>query len=163
QLLDDDELDEAAFDMLCELRDDAVAQGERERFGSLLATFAARRPELYESNAHYYLSWQLQDALVDHRPDAPPLARPLAAYAGKALDVVSPSLAALAYHGQQQALLEALRIGWPLVRDSDNVMGWAVGDFSEMGAAYEMYDHLERVPVPDPSSSELLDRIRYFV
>jgi hypothetical protein len=56
-----------------------------------------------------------------------------------------------------------MRIGWPLVRESDNVMGWAIGEFAEAGAAYEMYAYLESATSPDPSNGELLERIRYFV
>src|SRR6266851_4037475 len=56
-----------------------------------------------------------------------------------------------------------MRIGWPLVRESDNIMGWGIGEFCEAGAAYEMYAYLERASSPDPSDGDLLERIRYFV
>jgi hypothetical protein len=64
--LDDNELmnDEAAFEMLNGLHEDAVARGERERFGRMVETLAERRPEVYQESAHYYLSWQLLDALA---------------------------------------------------------------------------------------------------
>jgi hypothetical protein len=163
--LDDNELmnDEAAFEMLNGLHEDAVARGERERFGQMVETLAERRPELYQQNAHYYISWQLLDALADGRPDVLSLTRALAGKAGRDIDVVHRGLAALAYHGQLAPLVEAMRIGWPLVRDSGNVMGWGIGEFAETGASYEMYAYLEAVSSPDPSNGELLERIRYFV
>jgi hypothetical protein len=163
--LDDEELrdDETAFEMLNGLHEDAVARGERERFGRMVDTLAVRWPEVYEQGAHYYLSWQLLDALADGRPDVSALTRALAAKAGRDNDIVHRGLRALAYHGQLIPLVEAMRIGWPLVRESDNVMGWAIGEFAEAGAAYEMYAYLEGASAPDPSNVELLQRIRYFV
>lgn len=163
--LDDNELmnDEAAFEMLNELHEDAVARGERERFGRMVEALVERRPEVYEEGVHYYLSWQLLDALADGRPDVLSLTRALARKAGRDLDVVNGGLAALAYHGQLAPLVEAMRIGWPLVRESNNVLGWAIGEFSEAGASYEMYAYLEGASSPDPSNGELLERIRYFV
>jgi hypothetical protein len=163
--LDDNELmnDEAAFAMLDGLHEDAVARGERARFGRMVETLTERRPELYEQDAPYYLSWQLLDALADGRPDVLSLTRALAGKAGRDIDTVNRGLAALAYHGQLAPLVEAMRIGWPLVRESANVMGWAIGEFAEAGAAYEMYAYLESAPFPDPSSGALLERIRYFI
>ncbi len=163
--LDDNELmnDEAAFEMLNGLHEDAVARGERERFGRMVEILAERRPELYEQSAHYYLSWQLLDALADGRPDVLSLTRALASKAGRDIDIVNRGLVALAYHGQLAPLVEAMRIAWPLVRDSGNVMGWAIGEFSEAGASYEMYAYLEVASSPDPSNGELLERIRYFI
>jgi len=150
--LDDTELmsDEAAFEMLNGLHENAVARGERERFGRMVETLAERRPELYEQSAHYYLSWQLLDALADGRPDVLSWTRALAGKAGRDIDIVNHGLVALAYHGQLAPLVEAMRIGWPLVRESDNVMGWAIGEFSEAGASYEMYAYLEVASSPIP-------------
>lgn len=164
-MLDDKELmnEEAAFEMLNQLHDDVVARGDREQFGRLIQTLAERRPELYEHDAHYYLSWQLLDALADGRPDILSLTQALAARADRNIDTVNRGLRALAYHGQLVPLVEAMRIGWPLVRDSDNVMAWGIGEFSEAGAAYEMYAYLEGASSPNPSDANLLERIRYFV
>jgi hypothetical protein len=163
--LDDNELmdDEAAFEMLNGLHEDAVVRGERERFGRMVETLAERRPELYQQSSHYFLSWQLLDALADCRPDVLSLTRALAGKAGRDIDIVNRGLDALAYHGQLVPLVEARRIGWPLVRESNNIMGWGIGEFSEAGASCEMYAYLEVASSPDPSNGELLERIRYFV
>lgn len=163
--LEDDELmdDGAAFEMLNALHQDAVARGERERFGNMVGALAKRRPEVYEEGAHYYISWQLLDALAEGRPDVLSLTRGLAGKADRDIDIVNRGLAALAYHGQLSPLIEAMRIGWPQVRESNNVMGWGISEFSETGASYEMYAYLEGTSSPDPASDELLERIRYFV
>lgn len=155
--------DETAFAMLNELHADAVARGQRGRFGHMVATLAERWPEVYQASAHHYLYWQLEDALAEGRPDVLPLTRALANHAGRHLDLVQQGLAALAYHGQLNSLVEAMRIGWPLVRESEDVMGWAIDEFCETGVRYEMYAYLETAPSPDPSNGELLERIRHFV
>jgi hypothetical protein len=128
-------------------------------------TLIERRPELYEESAHFYISWRLQDALADGRGDVLSLTRALAAEVDRDIDTVNRGLAALAYHGHLAALVEAHRIGWPLVRESINIVGWGIGEFSEAGASYEVYAYLEALEAaaPDPSDAELLERIRYFV
>lgn len=163
--LDDQELrdDETAFQMLHGLHEDGVACGERERFARMVDALADRWPEIYRKTAHYCLSWQLVDALAEGRPDVLPLTRALAAEAGSNIDSVHRGLRALAYHGRLLPLVEAHRIGWPLVRESEDVMGWAIGEFAEAGAAYEMYAYLEDAASPDPSDGELLERIRFFI
>jgi hypothetical protein len=103
------------------------------------------------------------DALAAGCSDILPLTRALAARAGRDLDIVHRGLYALAYHGQLAAVVEAMRIGWPLVRDSDDVMGWAIGEFAEAGASYEIYAYLEQTRSPDAADRNLLERIRYFV
>lgn len=163
--LDDETLrdDETAFSMLDGLRQDAIARGERKRFGRMVDTLAERWPEVYEEGAHFYLKWRIVDALVDGRfDDVLPLTRALAARAGQDIDIVHQGLHALAYHGQLVPLIEAMRIGWPLVRDSDEVIEWAIHQFAATGAAYEMYAYLETTTSPDPANVELLERIRFF-
>jgi len=112
--LDDPELmiDEIAFEMLSRLRQDAIKRGERARFPELVDALRQRRPEVYQEGAHYYLSWLIQDALAEGRPETVrPLALELAARSARHLDTVIRSLDVLAYHGQLAVLVEAMRVG----------------------------------------------------
>jgi hypothetical protein len=164
--LDDPELmnDEMAFEMLNHLHQDAVEHGERPRFAELVAALRERRPEVYDEGAHFYLSWRLLDVLAEGPADAVrPLALDLAARAGRQIDVVHRSLEALAYHGHFDVLVEAMRIGWPGVKASPDILPWGVSEFAEEGAAYEMYDRLEHTASPDPGDAALLERIRFFI
>ena len=163
--LDDNELmdDEAAFEMLSALHEDAVAQGERERFARMVQILAERRPGVYQENSGTYISWQLVDALAEGRSDVLALTQALAAKADRNLHAVNLAMAALAYHGHLVPIVEALRIGWPLVRESDDIMGWAISEFSQAGISHEIYAHLEGTSSADPTDGALLERIRYFV
>src|SRR5438105_2885866 len=163
--LDDKELmaDEAAFEMLSRLHQDAALHGERARFAELVDALAQRLPDVYEQGAHFYLSWQLQDALAESRPHISSLAQKLAGRAGRDIDTVNRSLLALAYHGQLGPLVLAMRIGWPGVQSSADILPWGIAEFAEKGVHYEIYDYLEHTPSPDSSDSVLLERIKFFV
>jgi hypothetical protein len=166
QTLEDDELmtDDMAFEMLRILHEDAVKNDSRTRFAEWVDALRERRPEAFDQAAHYYLSWCLKDALAESRQEViPSLARKLAARAGRDIDIFNRGREALAYHGQLDVLVEALRIGWPLVKSSDNVVPWGISEFSERGFRLEIYDYLEHTATPDPTDTVLLDRVRFFI
>jgi hypothetical protein len=166
EALEDEELLDGgmAFEMAEVLHQDAVAGGRRPRFAELVAALRRRRPAVFGESASFYLSLCLEDALAEGRTDAVrPLALDLAALAGRNPDTVHRSLYALAYHGQLAVLVEAMRIAWPTVKDSSDVLPWAISNFAEEGVKYEIYDYLERTASPDPDDATLLDRIRFFI
>ena len=165
QTLDDKELmtDDTAFEMLGRLHEDAVLHGDRARFAELVIALADRQPDVYQHSAHYYLSWRLQDALAESPKDILPLARELATQAGQQIDIVNRSLLGLAYHGQLAALVEAMRIAWPFVQSSSDIVPWGISEFAVKGGYYEIYNYLEYSPSPDPHDSGLFDRIKFFI
>ena len=162
--LDDNELfsDETAFEMLTQLHEDLVAAEGRARFPELVKALADRWPEVYQQDAHIYLSWRLEDALVGSPQEILPLARELASLAGKDIDTFDRSLLKLAYHGQLEAIVEAMRIAWPLVQSSADIMPWGISRFAESGVKYEIYNHLELMPSANLSRSDLLERIKFY-
>ena len=163
--LDDKELmiDDAAFEMLSLLHQDAVEHGGRARFGELVDALPNGCPTCMSKAAHFYLSWQLQDALAESRPDTLAVAQKLAAKAGRDIDIVNRGLLALAYHGQLGPLVQAMRIGWPTVQSSTNILPWGIARFAETGVNYEIYDYLEHTSSPDSSDGVLLERIKFFI
>src|ERR1043165_5831328 len=163
--LEDKELidDETAFEMLNQLHHDLAQRGERSRFAELVNALHDRYPEVYQEGAHYYLDWRLEDDLVEGQADVLPLVRELAARAGQDIDIVTRGLRALAYHGRLPELVEAMRIGWPGVRSSSNVVPWGVSRFAEEGTNYEIYDYLEHTTSPNPDDAALLDRVKFFI
>lgn len=155
--------DDMAFEMLTRLHEDAVLHGERARFADLVGALVDRRPEVYQQSATYYLSWRLDDALAESPQDVLPLARELAARAGRDIDTVCRSLDHLAYHGYLTAIVEAMRVAWPFVQSSSDILPWGISEFREKGAIYEIYNDLEHTPSPDPRDRDLLGRIKFFV
>jgi SEC-C motif len=156
--------DDLAFEMLSILHTDAVKSGGRTRFAECVSALRERRPEVFDQSAPFYLSWCLHDALAEGRQEVvPSLARELAATAGRDIDTFNRAAEALAYHGQLHVLVEALRIAWPLVKSSKNVVPWGVTEFAEKGANHEIFDYLEHTASPDPADPVLLDRIQFFI
>jgi hypothetical protein len=166
QALEDGEVmtDDLALEMLSILHSDAVKSSGRTRFAELVGALRERLPEVYDQGAHYYLSWCLLDALAEGRQDVvSSLTRDLAARAGCAIDTFNRAREALEYHGQLDVLVEALRIAWPLVKSSDNIVPWGISAFAERGVSHEIYDYLEHTAAADPADAVLLDRVRFFV
>jgi len=156
--------DDLAFEMLSILHTDAVKSGGRTRFAECVGALRERRPEVFDEGAHFYLSWCLLDALAESRQEVvPSLAWELAARAGRDIDIFNRATDALGYHGQLYVLVEALRIAWPVVKSSDNVVPWGVSEFAEKGVNHEIFDYLEHTASPDPADAVLLDRVRFFV
>ncbi|MGO8896757.1 MAG: SEC-C metal-binding domain-containing protein [Isosphaeraceae bacterium] len=164
--LEDAELmtDDLAFEMLSILHTDAVKSGGRTRFAECVGALRERRPEVFDEGSHFYLSWCLLDALAESRQEVvPSLAWELAATAGRDIDTFNRASCALGYHGQLDVLVEALRIAWPVVKSSDNVVPWGLSEFAEKGASHEIFDYLEHTSSPDPADAVLLDRVQFFV
>ena len=156
--------DELAFEMLGILHTDAVKSGSRTRFAECVDALRERRPEVFDESAHYYLSWCLQDALAESRQEVvPSLARELAAPRRRDIDTFNRAREALAYHGQLAVLVEALRIAWPFVKSSDNIVPWGISEFAKKAVNHEIFDYLENTASPDPADPVLLDRVQFFI
>jgi SEC-C motif len=156
--------DDLAFEMLTILRADAVNSGGRARFAELVGAYRGRLPEAYDQGAHYYLSWCLVDALAESRQEAVlSLTRDLAARAGRDIDIFNRALEALEYHGQLEVLVEAMRIAWPFVKSSDQIVPWGISEFAAKGASFEIYHCLEHISSADAIEAILLDRVQFFV
>jgi SEC-C motif len=156
--------DDMAFEMFNILHTDAVKSGDRTRFADCVGALRERRPDVFDQGGHYYISWCLQDALAESRQEAVhSLARELAARAGRDIDIFNRVSTSLAYHGQLPVLVESLRIAWPLVKSSDDVVPWGISEFANNGASHEIFEYLEHTTNPDPTDPTLLDRIHFFV
>jgi hypothetical protein len=157
--LDDGLMDgETAFEMLNVIYDNSAAAGERDRFDALVALLRARLPEVWAEDAHFYLDWQITNALVAGRLDQiPALADELADIAGTQLDTVNRVFDQLAYYGQGSVLVAAARRAWPLVRDAGKYFDWAVGEFAEGATTYAILDYLERTAIPNAADLSMLN------
>lgn len=156
--------DDLAFEMLGVLHSDAVQSGNRTRFAECVGALRERRPEVFAEGGHFYLSWCLLDALAENRHEVvPSLARELAQRAERDIDIFNHAVDALAFHGQLNVLVESLRVAWPFVKASDNIVPWGVSEFAEKGADHEIFYYLESTASPDPADAVLLDRVRFFI
>jgi hypothetical protein len=155
--------DDLAFEMLNVLHADAVKGGARAGFVERVGALRERRPEVFDKSAHFYLSWCLLGALAESRKqDVHSLACELAARAERDIDIFNRAGDALAYHGQLHVLVEAMRIAWPLVKSSDNVLPWGISAFVEKGVTYEIFNYLEQTRAPDPADPVMIERVGFF-
>lgn len=162
-LKDPSESIDLIFEMLSTLYNDSVASGSRERFAECIFELRSSRPDVFEDGSAHYLSWCIQDALVEGRQEVVnTLSRELAAEAGRDIDMFNRTVDILAYHGQLDVLVEAFRIAWPGVRSSDNILPWGISEFAANGMDYEVYSYLEHTNVPDEDDAGLRERIRLF-
>jgi hypothetical protein len=154
---------EMAFEMLNKLFHAAIAHNDRERFGALVERLHARRPEVYDAEAHYCLDWLMTNALVAKRYDrVPALAGEMAVLAGKEIDLWHRVESQLAYHGQLAVLVEAMRLAWPQVRRSGDIVSWGIDEFAQRAIGYELLDSAEHTPPLEASDPALLARLHFY-
>jgi hypothetical protein len=156
---------EMAFEMLNIIYHESVTRGpsERDRFEGLVDMLRTRLPDVYDQDAHIYLDWQLTNALALGRHAAvPDLARQLAASVGDSLDHFSETRDRLAFHGQVAVLNDAMRIVWPEVKHSENLLPWAIDEFIQWAADCIIFDYLEQHLAPDAGDPVLLEQIGFY-
>jgi hypothetical protein len=168
--LDEVELmdEEMAFEMLNQIYGKAVEQNDRDRFESLVAMLRERLPDVYNKDIHYYLDWSITNALAADRIDKiPALARELAKTAGEEIDLFSSVVDQLAYHDQLSTVVEMIRIAWPLVKESDDIVPWGIDRFAGEAVNYEVFNYLEHHSSPDArpdaGDPELLERLEPYI
>ena len=152
--------DEMAFEMLNVIYYRSLEHDGRDRFDALVATLRERLPDVYASDAHYYLDWLMTNALVTGRlDDIPALAREMGPTAGAHIDTFENTIEMLAYHGQLAALVEMMAVAWPEVRGSSDILPWGVDEFTTRAVDYVIFDYLGRTSTPDAGDPGLLAAI----
>jgi hypothetical protein len=156
--------DDLAFEMLGVLHTQAVESSDRTRFVNCVEALRRCRPEVFDQGSHFYLSWCVVDALAENRQEVVlDRTRELATRANRDIDTFNRVADALGYHGQLSVLVEALRMAWPGVKSSDNILPWGISEFANRGADHEIFDFLGQTTSVDPADPVLLDRVRFFI
>jgi hypothetical protein len=154
---------EMAFGMLNQLFGETAKHGERDRFDALVESLRDRRPEVYAAEAHYCLEWRITNAVAaGHSEMIPALARALAPLAGKEIDTFNRVESQLAFHGHLSTLVEAMRIAWPQIKSSSDIVPWGIDEHGTRALVYEILDYVERTPSPDAADPALLQRIESY-
>jgi hypothetical protein len=55
-----------------------------------------------------------------------------------------------------------MRTAWPLIKGADDILEWAVSDYAEKGAQYELFAYLGSTPAPDIHDPTLLERLAFY-
>jgi len=163
-LVDPEPMDgETAYEMLQDLFDETVEHEERNRFDALVENLRMRQPETYAAEAPFFVKWRIKNALADARyGDVTDLLREQAFLAGRDIDLFNRTEEMSAYHGQLQALVDSMRIAWPHVKSSDNIVQWGVDEFCIRAVFYEILNFAERKPEAVEPDAGLLEQIRFY-
>jgi hypothetical protein len=154
---------EMAIEMLEQIHQQAIKQNERDRLRLLLDQLRERQPDAYAERMHWYLYWLITDALVARRFDeAAQPAREMTATAGTDIDIFNRVLDELDYYGQLSTLVEIMRLAWPEVKTSANIVPWGVTEFMIRGSEYEILHYLEHTVSPDAGDPVLVERLKYY-
>jgi SEC-C motif len=156
--------DEMAFAMLELLYSGGIDNRQRDWFDGLLENLRMRLPDVYESSQNYYLSWQLANAIAGLRFDvARRVACEMAGLEDGDMGLFVIGLDELAYHGQLSTLVEVMRIAWPRVQGTWDVLPWAISDFAHRLADYVIFEHLERNPALTADAPALKDEVDGYI
>jgi hypothetical protein len=150
---------ELAFEMLCQIRD----HQDRATFHAALGALQSQRPELYKQDAHYYLDWQITDAVaIEDLSKLPELGMALAETAGKDLDTFYQVLEQLEYYGQLDLIVQMLVQAWPHVRSSNKFVPGADDEFALGAMDLTLFARLEQNPDLDPEDPALVAELEAF-
>ncbi|MEJ2109073.1 MAG: SEC-C metal-binding domain-containing protein [Acidobacteriota bacterium] len=154
---------EMAFEMLQNLHRLTIEYGERNRFDMLVENLRRCLPETYAAEAPYFLKWRIINALVEARfEDVSFLFQELARLAGKDIDLFNRAEEMVAYHGQLPVLVDSMRLAWPEVQSSNDIVGWGVDEFRIRVMSYEILNFAERTLGSTDPNTELLERLRLY-
>jgi hypothetical protein len=163
--LDDPELmdKEMAFEMLHDLFFGTIKRRKRNRFDALVETLCERLPATYKAEAPYFLKWRITNALVDARPeDVAALFAKLAPLAGKEIDIFNRVEEMVACHGQLPALVDCMRLAWPAVKSSSDIVPWGIDEFCTRAISYEILNFADQTAEPAPPNAELIERLNFY-
>jgi hypothetical protein len=163
--LDDPELMDAemAFEMLNEIFRASAERQERDRFDELVRRLQERRPDVYVKEKSFFLKWRITNALVAGRPeDVSNLTLELAPLASKDIDIFNRVEERISYHGHLATVVEAMRLAWPGVRSSSEIVPWGIDEFCTRAVTYEMLHYAGSSSEPDPDNPTLAERLEFF-
>jgi len=156
--------DEMAFRMLNELFFQTIKHDERDRFDALTESLRERDPRVYQENADYILDWSITNALVSGRFDlAAALLRKLTPIAHQVFDIWNQVRERMAYYGQLPALVEAMRLSWPSIRESREIKPLAISEYRALCVHMETLNYLEEVGEPQIENPAFRERLRFFM
>ncbi|MBF0384172.1 MAG: hypothetical protein HQL69_24435, partial [Magnetococcales bacterium] len=152
------------FDLLTDIFAEAAKKQEYDRFNGLLDTLKQRLPDVYAENKSYNLDWWISNALALGQDDVVRTKmEELSEVAGKDIDVFGWSVDRLSYHGHVKILIDAMRIAWPKVENSQNIMDWAIDDFSINSLDFEIFNLLDQSNNTEINDKILKDRIGSYI
>ncbi|MBD3378037.1 hypothetical protein GF406_23610 [candidate division KSB1 bacterium] len=164
-LIDDPKLHdrEIIFEVFNELSESAQSQKEHHQYRAMVDLLKANLYEQYEKNANYLLGPCINFLILERdyqalKPEFVEYGR----FASQNLDLFFPRADQVAFHGQTETLRDGYRAGWNAVKNSEDLMPWAINEFAENGAQLELFMSMQDQPTP-ALDKDLIKRTEYFV
>jgi len=164
--LDEGLLDaEMAFEMLSTIYDEAVERGEWERFESLLLELRNKAPEVYDQDSGFYTLRRLEKAV--NLRDSEAVAELIMEFGRAPLkdaDMFFKAIDILMYHGYSKALVEAMTVAWPEIRDNYEgvLVPWAVDEFRDIAFILTIFNYVEEASEPRADDPSLVEHLSVF-
>lgn len=158
--LDDEEwLDsEVAFDMLDGIYVKAMQDKNYSKFCDAINTFQTKHPDMYEESAFYYLTWEIQSAIIEQNwTVATPKMIKLSQMADKEIELYESIIDALKYYGQTSILAQAWKIAWPTIENSPHITPLGIEQLNDDLINCLIFQHLEQENAP--KIDDLLEEI----
>ncbi len=154
---------EMAYTMLNELFYQAVECDERDRYDEWVERLRTAVPDVHEEEAGFLLENRIANAIAMRRPErVHEYTLELAARAEKKFEVWHRTESQLAYHGNMRTLIPAMRLVWPNIRDSEEILPWARQAFADRAIQYVILNSIEHTPALAGNDPALLEQIRFF-
>lgn len=120
-----------------------------------------RFPDITGEEFIYYADFLIANELAAGRLDrVQAVFRQATDHAGN-LDVFIRIADRLAYHGQLAVLLDGMRLAWPFVKKSRDLLEWAIDEFGGLLSDYETFAYLEARAIGlEEDFNELVKRTR---
>ena len=157
--LDDEEWlhPDVVFDILDGIYVKAMASRDYSKFLNALETFRARYPDMYDENAFYYLTWEIQSAVIEKNWEMVTSKMiKMSQIADKDIDLYESTIDALKYYGQTSILVQAWKTAWPTVENSQDILPFAIEQFKDDLINCLIFQHLEQ---ENTNMDELLEKI----
>ena len=149
--LDDEEwLDsEVVFDMLDSIYVKAMQDKNYSKFCDAINTFQSKHPDMYDENAFYYLTWEVQSAIIEQNwTRATSKIIKLSQIADKEIELYESIIDALKYYGQTSILAQAWKIAWPTIENSPYITPLGIEQLKDDLINCLIFQHLEQENAP---------------
>jgi hypothetical protein len=68
----------------------------------------------------------------------------------------------IAYHGQLSAIVDSMRLAWPAVKFSSDIVPWGIDEFCTRALSYELLHFADHTPEPAIQDAGLLERLTFY-
>lgn len=147
---------EALLELVDPLLETIAGAGRHAERMALLEALEARFPEAFRDEIAYFALHRFRSALERDDVDMVEEARRFGPHVVWVGELVAGVPSRLAWEGRVAPLRAFTSAAWPAVRDSGDLMGWAVEDWAGKGLGALLLDHLERKPDLDADDPALL-------